>query len=404
MKWRYPLSDIDLGKEEEKAVLKVLRTRWLSTGPITGRFEAAFSRLLGGGYAIAVSNGTAALHLAIACLDLRHGDEVILPSLTFVATANAVLYAGATPVFADIIGTDNFNISPGEIERKITPKTKAIVVMHYGGYPCDMEPILKIARRQKVAVIEDAAHAPGSVYQGRQCGLIGDLGCFSFFSNKNLVTGEGGIVVTGNEKWASKVRRMRSHAMTALSWDKYRGHLSSYDIEELGYNYRMTEIEAALGLVQLGKLERNRKRREKLVKIYRQELEGVEGISIPFSQFSGKFAHHLFPVLVSRDPGDRSSQRRDQWMEKLKKLRIQTSVHYPPIHLFSLYRKRFGTKEGMLPRTEEVSRSEMTLPLHPRMNAEDVKWIVDKMKMVSRTVLLGFIGLLGLLGFNPITQ
>ena len=383
MKWRYPLSDIDLGKEEEKEVLKILRARWLSTGPVTERFETAFSRLLGGGYAIAVSNGTAALHLAIACLDLRKGDEVILPSLTFVATGNAVLYAGATPVFADIVGTDNFNISPEEIEKKITLKTKAILVMHYGGFPCDMEPILKIARKRKIVVIEDAAHAPGSVYEGLKCGLIGDLGCFSFFSNKNLVTGEGGMVVTRSEEWASRIRRMRSHAMTALSWDKYRGHLSSYDIEELGYNYRMTEIEAALGLIQLRKLERNRKRREKLVTIYRKELEGVKGLSIPFGQFRGKFAHHLFSVLVSSDPGDRSSRERDRWMEELKKFRIQTSVHYPPIHLFSLYRRRLGTKEGMLPVTEEVSRREMTLPLHPRMDEEDVRWIAGKIKKIA---------------------
>jgi len=185
IQWRYPLSDIDLGKEEEREVLRVLRSKWLSMGPVTERFEKAFSDYLGGGQAIAVSNGTAALHLALASLGMRGGDEVILPSLTFVATANSVLYAGAKPVFADIVGADDLNISPREIEKKITKKTKAILVMHYGGYPCDMQSILRIAKRRGLYVVEDAAHAPGAEYQGEKCGVPGDVGCFSFFSNKN---------------------------------------------------------------------------------------------------------------------------------------------------------------------------------------------------------------------------
>jgi dTDP-4-amino-4,6-dideoxygalactose transaminase len=378
MKWKYPLSDIDLGKEEEQEVLKVLRSRWLSTGPVTQRFEKTFSEYLGGGYAIAVSNGTAALHLALKSLDLKEGDEVILPSLTFIATANAVLYIGAKPIFADIVSKEDLNISPEEIERKITKKTKAIIVMHYGGYPCDMKAILGIAKRHGLYVIEDAAHAPGAEYQGKRCGFIGDIGCFSFFSNKNLVTGEGGMVVTRNKTWAEKVRRMRSHGMEALSWDKYRGHLSSYDVGGLGYNYRITEIQSALGLVQLKKLDRNNKKRKKLVEVYRQELQEVDKISIPFPKFKGNPSYHLFPILVA------PSIDRNKVMERLKDFGIQTSVHYPPVHLFSLYRKRFGFKMGMLPKTEEVSRREVTLPLHPRMNDEDVKWITKKLKAVIR--------------------
>ena len=376
MKWKYPLSDIDLGKEEEREILKVVRSRWLSTGPVTERFEKAFSKTLGGGYAIAVSNGTAALHLALAGLGIKEGDEVILPSLTFIATANAVLYVGAKPIFADIVSTEDLNISPEEIKEKINKKTKAIMVMHYGGYPCDMKTILRIAKRSGLYVIEDAAHAPDAAYQGRRCGLIGEIGCFSFFSNKNLVTGEGGMVVTRNKAWAEKIQRMRSHGMEALSWDKYRGHLSSYDIRRLGYNYRTTEIQSALGLVQLKKLDRNNRKRKGLVEIYRKELQGVEGISIPFSKFRGNPSYHLFPILLA------PSIHRNKVMERLKDFGIQTSVHYPPVHLFSLYRKRFGYKVGMLPKTEEVSRREVTLPLHPRMKQEDVKWIVKRMKDV----------------------
>jgi dTDP-4-amino-4,6-dideoxygalactose transaminase len=376
MKWRYPLSDIDLGKEEEQEVIRVLRSRWLSTGPETERFEKTFSEYLGGGYAIAVSNGTAALHLTLAGLGIKEGDEIILPSLTFIATANAVLYVGAKPVFVDIASTEDLNISPEEIEKKITKKTKTIMVMHYGGYPCDMKAILGIAKRHGLYVIEDAAHASGAEYQGKKCGLIGDIGCFSFFSNKNLVTGEGGMVVTRNKAWAEKVQRMRSHGMEALSWDKYRGHLSSYDIRGLGYNYRTTEIQSALGLVQLRKLDRNNRKRKRLVEIYRKELQEVEGISIPFSKFRGNPSYHLFPILLA------PSIDRKKVMERLKDFGIQASVHYPPVHLFSLYRKRFGYKMGMLPKTEEVSRREVTLPLHPRMKQEDVKWIVKRMKDV----------------------
>jgi dTDP-4-amino-4,6-dideoxygalactose transaminase len=314
----------------------------------------------------------------LAGLGIKEGDEVILPSLTFIATANAVLYTEATPVFADIVSEENLNISPEEIEKKVTKKTKAIMVMHYGGYPCDMKSILGIAKRCGLYVIEDAAHAPGAEYHGKKCGVIGDIGCFSFFSNKNLVTGEGGMVVTQNQTWAERIRRMRSHGMEALSWDKYRGHLSSYDVGGIGYNYRTTEIQSALGLVQLKKLDRNNKKRRRLVGIYQNEFQKGEKILLPFSKFKGNPSYHLFPILVSR------SIDRNRLMEKLKNFGIQTSVHYPPVHLFSLYRKRFGFKLGMLPKTEEVSRREMTLPLHPRMKVEDVKWIIKRLKEAMR--------------------
>jgi dTDP-4-amino-4,6-dideoxygalactose transaminase len=276
------------------------------------------------------------------------------------------------------VGVDDLNISPREIEKKITRKTKAILVMHYGGYPCDMQSILRMAKRRGLYVVEDAAHAPGAEYQGEKCGVLGDIGCFSFFSNKNLVTGEGGMVVTRNKEWAEKVRRMRSHGMEALSWDKYRGHLSSYDIRGLGYNYRTTEIQSALGLAQLKKLDRNNKTRKNLVEIYRSELQEMKEISIPFSQVKAISSYHLFPILVA------PFVDRNWVMEKLKDFGIQSSIHYPPVHLFSLYRDQFGYKSGDLPKTEEVSGREITLPLHPRLNTRDVKWIAKKVKVVIR--------------------
>ena len=382
VKWKYPLSDIDLGKEEEQEVLKVLRSRWLSTGPVTERFEKTFSKFLGGGEVIAVSSGTAALHLALSSLGLKEGDEVILPSFTFVATANAVLYHRAKPVFADIRGWEDLNISPLEIERKMTRKTKVILVMHYGGYPCNMAAILRLARSHGIPVVEDAAHAPGSVYRGRKCGTIGALGCFSFFSNKNLVTGEGGLVFTRDKTLAERVRTLRSHGMRALSWDKYRGHLSSYDVETLGYNYRTTEIQSALGLIQLKKLKRNNEKRRRLVEVYREELREVPGILVPFLRFNGDYSHHLFPILVKDEKGISASNRRDQLMQELRDQGIQTSIHYPPVHLFSLYRERFGLKKGMLPVTEEVSQGILTLPLHPRMGRVDATRIAQEVKEI----------------------
>jgi dTDP-4-amino-4,6-dideoxygalactose transaminase len=241
-----------------------------------------------------------------------------------------------------------------------------------------MQSILRIAKRHGLYVVEDAAHAPGAEYRGRMCGLIGNVGCFSFFSNKNLVTGEGGMVITQDRKLGEKVRKMRSHGMEALSWDKYRGHLSSYDIKGLGYNYRTTEIQSALGLAQLKKLDGNNKKRKTLVEIYRNELEGVREISIPFSQVKAISSYHLFPVLVA------PAVDRNRVMEKLKDFGIQSSIHYPPVHLFSLYQNQFGYRKGDLPITEEVSQREITLPLHPLLDTGDVKWIAKKVKTVIR--------------------
>ena len=380
MKWRYPLSDIAFGKEEEREVLRVLRSRWLSTGPVTEKFERAFSDFLGGGEAIAVSNGTAALHLALASLGLREGDEVILPSLTFVATANAVLYHRATPVFAEIGGKTDLNISFRDVRKKRSPRTKGIIVMHYGGYPCDMDPILKFAGRHRLFVVEDAAHAPGSEYHGKGCGTLGHAGCFSFFSNKNLVTGEGGMVFTRDPELARKVRELRSHGMKSLSWDKYRGHLAAYDIEELGFNFRTTEIQSALGLVQLRKLLKNNQRRKRLVEVYREELLGIPGVVVPFLHHQGPGAFHLFPVLVDREGEKGEPHPRDRLRQALKESGIQTSIHYPPVHLFSLYRERFGYRSGMLPVTESVSERVLTLPLHPGMRSADARWISRKLR------------------------
>lgn len=370
MEWRIPLSDLDYGPEEEQAALDVIRCRWLTMGAVTQKFERAFSDLLGVKCAFAVSNATEALHLACLALGIGPGDEVIVPSLTFVATANAVLYTNADVCFADIIGVSDLNVSPDSIEKRITPRTKAIVVVHYGGYPCRMPEIMETARRHGLAVIEDAAHAPGASLEGRALGTWGDVGCFSFFSNKNLAVGEGGMLVTNRDDIAEKAGMLRSHGMTTLTWDRYRGHAHSYDVVALGYNYRIDEIRSALGLVQLGKLAVNNARRRNLTERYRTGLQDTcfARIEVPFGDARGEPAYHIFPILLPE------GVERQAFMDSMRKRGVQTSIHYPPTHQFSYYRQRYP---GIcLPITEAIASREVTLPLYPMMGNDDVDCVL----------------------------
>lgn len=370
MTWKIPLSDIAMGCEEDDAVREVLQSRWLSMGPVTEEFEAAFARYLGVKHAFAVSNGTAALHIAHAVLGIGMGDEVVTPSLTFVATANSILYCGAKPVFADIGGKDDLNVSWEEIAAKVTERTRAITVVHYGGYACDMRPIMEIAHDHDLRVVEDTAHAVGAMYRGQKCGTIGDIGCFSFFANKNLSTGEGGMIVTDDDRLAEKIRTMRSHGMTTLTWDRHRGHGYSYDVTNLGYNYRTSEVASALGIVQLRRLEQNNDRRRYIVGRYRRALAGIERITCPFTgRSNGDSSYHIFPVVL---PADLS---RAGFQTALKERGIQTSIHYPPVHLFTYYRRLLGDTQGSLPKTEFVGEHEVTLPLYPGMTDEDLEYV-----------------------------
>jgi dTDP-4-amino-4,6-dideoxygalactose transaminase len=374
------LSDIDFAEEETNEVFKVLKSKWLSMGEITQEFERKFAEFLGVKHAIAVANGTAALHLANNVFGIKEGDEVIVPSLTFVATSNSVIYTGAKPVFADGESNDNFNISPDSIKEKISNKTKGIIAVHYAGYPCDMKSIMEIARENNLFVIEDAAHAPGAKLDGKMLGTIGDIGCFSFFSNKNLVTGEGGMIVTNNDKMAEDIKRKRSHGMTSLSWDRHKGHAFSYDVTTLGYNYRTGNINSALGLCQLKKLKHNNNIRKELANLYKKCLVKVDFLDIPFKKYNGSSSYHIFPVLLNKKTD------REKFMEFLKSKGIQTSIHYPPIHLFSYYRNKFGFKEGMLPITEHIGKNEVTLPLHPLLKKEDIEYISNQVIKFGKTI------------------
>lgn len=371
MSWKIPLFDLDFGDEETRAVVEVLNSRWLTMGERTQEFESAFSAFVDSRHAFAVSNGTTALHLALAAAGIGPGDEVILPSLTFVATANAVLYTGATPVFADIVSTDDLTIDPEAVKALITPNTKAIMVMHYAGFPCHMAEIMGIAKSNNLFVFEDAAHAPGAKINGKSCGTFGVCGCFSFFTNKNMAMGEGGIVATDNDDIAARLKLMRSHGMTSLTLDRYKGHNYSYDVVELGYNYRPTEITAALGMVQLKKLAVNNERRKSISRYYYEKLKNVNGLTVPFMNHPGDSSYHVFPVLLNPE-FDRAD-----FMKTLKEAGIQTSIHYPPIHKFRHHQKLTDSVRSSLATTEDVCQREVTLPLYPFLTKENVDYIVS---------------------------
>ena len=372
MEWRVPLFDLDYGLEENNAVREVLESGWLTMGGVTERFERAFADYLGVRHAIAVSNATVALHLANLALGIGPGDEVIVPSLTFVATANAVGYTGATPVFADVTSEDDLCVSPDSIKAEITPRTKAITVMHFGGHLCDMPAIHDLAKEYGLDVIEDAAHAPGAELDGKKAGNWGDVGCFSFFSNKNLVTGEGGMIVTNREDLAESIRLMRSHGMTSLTLDRHRGKSYSYDVVTLGYNYRIDEIRSALGLVQLRKLDANNERRRSIRERYHSMLQDMEGISLPYLSHRGVSADHLLAILL--DPG----LDRGNFIEAVHARGIQTSIHYPPVHQFTYYRQQGSMPT--LPVTEDVASREVTLPLYPAMDGDNLESVVSAVK------------------------
>ena len=374
MKWKIPLFDLDYNKQEILAVTGVLKRRWLTMGEKVEEFESKFARFVKAKYAVALSSGTAALHLALKSLDVKAGDEVLVPSITFVASVNAVLYCGAKPVFVDSTSLNDFNISVTELEKKISSKTRGIIVVHYGGFLADMDKITRLTRKYDLFVIEDSAHSIGTKSGSKMAGTLGEIGCFSFFSNKNLATGEGGMAVTDNEKLAKRIRLMRSHGMTTPTWERFKAVAFDYDIVDLGYNYRMTEIGAVLGLEQLKKLISNNRKRKAFSKIYIDNLSGVEQILIPFQDYPRDSSHHLFPILLNKKIDRRS------FMQKLKQKGIQTSIHYLPVHKFSYYRKNYPQKPGNLPFSEEIGKREVSLPLHPRMTKEDVLYICQQVK------------------------
>ena len=367
--WKVQLFKLNYDNKEIEAVTEVLESAWITMGQKTRDFEAGFSSLLGhDSKCLAVSNGTAALHLALLALDIKAGDEVITPGLTFIADQNVVTMVGATNVLSDITSRDDWSMAPADIEKKITDKTKAVLVVHYAGFACDMDAICDICKRHNLYLIEDCAHTPGADYKGRPLGTFGDVAAFSFFTNKNLSVGEGGAVVTSDEVLYKKLLGLRSHGMGVPSFDRFKGRAISYDVEIPGLNYRIDEMRAALGLVQLEKLEVANKARQKLVLHYYERLDGQLKINIPFRRFSrGNPNYHIMPILLD------DSIDRLHVIESMKEDGIQTSIHYPEIQEFSAYKDTVNPT----PIAQYVSKHELTLPLYPTMTIEEVDLVCD---------------------------
>ncbi len=392
--YKIPLFDLNFDEAEENAVLETIRSKWISTGPKTMEFENKFASMLNVKHSIALSNCTVALHLAMKLLDIKNGDEVICPSLTFVATANCIRYVDAIPVFADVKSFEDLTIDPEDIERKISLQTKALIVMHYGGFACNMERIMVIAKKYNLKVIEDACHGPLSEYstneifqkksrqavenvnsgielkKARKLGTIGDIGCFSFFSNKNISTGEGGMLVSNNSQYYEKAKLLRSHGMTSLSYERAKGHSTSYDVVDLGYNYRMDDIRSSIGIVQLNKIENDLKKRAEVRKMYIKKLSKIKEIIIPFEKYNEFSSNYIFPIVLKNSTCD----KRDLIRTKLADAGIQTSVHYPAVHKFSFY-KDFHTE---LPKTDYVADNLITMPMYANLKEDDIKYICEQ--------------------------
>ncbi|MFF0458795.1 DegT/DnrJ/EryC1/StrS family aminotransferase [Streptomyces mexicanus] len=373
--WKVPLYRPTLGRAETDAVTEVMHSGWLSTGPTTRRFEEEFAAAAGVEDGVAVSNGTAALHLAFLALGVGPGDEVVLPSLSFVSAAAMVTLCGATPVFADITGEDDLAVDPADVAARITPRTRAVVAMHYGGHAADLPALTRLARRHGLALVEDSAHAPATRSEHGVLGTVGDIGCYSFFATKNLAMGEGGLVVARDTALRERIRRLRSHALSVSAQERHRGGPSVYDVEGFGLNYRPSELACAIGLAQLHALPARQHHRQGIVQRYRAELAELRGLLIPYATRPLEHsAHHLFPVLLP------AGCDRPRLQERLAAAGVQSGVHYPPSHLFTAYRDRFGCRAGDLPVTEGVTARQLSLPLYADMTDDDVDLVVSAVR------------------------
>lgn len=369
MAYKIPLFNLNFDGKEAQAAYDTIQSGWISTGPKCEELEKMFIDMFRVNYAVSMSNCTDALHLCCLVCGVGAGDEVLCPSLTFAASANCIRYAGATPIFCDIVGPDHINIDPKEIEKKITPKTKAILVVHMAGFPCQMDEIMAIAQKHSLKVIEDACHGPLSEYKGKKLGTIGDCAAFSFFSNKNISTGEGGMFISNNKELADKARLLRSHGMTTMSYQRAGGHATAYDIVELGYNFRLDDIHAAIAIEQLKKLPGDLEARLAVRARYVERLSKIANIIVPFADNTEFVSNYIMPIVIKKG----TVEDRDKIREAIHEEGIQTSVHYPAIHRFSIY-KEYG---AVLPQTEYVTDHEITLPMYAALTMEQVDFICD---------------------------
>ena len=367
-------------EDEIAEVVDSLRSGWITMGPKTGKFEEEFSEYIGAKHAVAVNSCTAALHLALKVINLKAGDEVIVPTVTFTATAEVVCYFGAKPVIVDVEkGTQN--IDSAAVERAITGRTKAIIPVHFGGQPCDMDEILSLAERHKLYVIEDAAHAVPAWYGtrsgrvGRKIGTIGDMTCFSFYATKTLATGEGGMVTTENEEWAEKMRIMRLHGISKDAWKRYTGEGSwHYEVVDAGYKYNMTDIQAGLGRAQLRKVERMWERRKTIAQKYSEAFSSLEEIETPIVKEDRETSWHLYVIQLKREA---LTTERSRFMDELRERGITTSVHFIPLHRHPFYRDTFGLTREDFPVAERYYERCVSLPLYVGMTDAESDYVID---------------------------
>jgi len=366
--------------DDVKSVIKVLKSGWLTQGPTILKFEKKLASYVKSKYAVAVSSGTAALHLACLATRIVPGDEVIVPTLSFVATANCVLYCGAKPVLVDVY-EDTLTINVEEAEKKVTKKTKAIIAVDFAGHPADWEKLKKLAQDHKLILIDDAAHALGSRCQSKMIGSIADLTCFSFHPVKTITTGEGGAVTTNNKKNYDRLITLRHHGITKNEnvSKKYGGWF--YEINELGYNYRMTDIQAALGISQLKKIDKFIKIRREIWQKYNKSFDEIRGLTLPIEKKGSFCAWHLYPVRFNQEV---LGIDRKVIFEKLQTEGLGVQVHYIPIHMHDLYRKRFGYKAGDFPVAEQYYKEVLSLPLFPKMANAEINFVVKTLKDAIR--------------------
>lgn len=367
--------------EEINAVLEVLHSGWLTTGPRVKQFETSFARYTGAANAVAVSSCTAALHLALHAIGLGEGDEVILPTMTFASCGEVVLYFGAKPVLVDC-EPNSFHLDAQLVEQAITSRTRAVLPVHYSGHACDMDPILDIACRYGLKVIEDAAHALPSRYKARTIGTIGDITCFSFYATKTLTTGEGGMVTTENPDYADRIRMLSLHGISRDAWRRYSVEGTwRYDIEDIGYKYNLTDLQAALGLAQLQKCESMRARRAALAARYTSALSSLDAFIVPAVPSCVEHAWHLYVLQVNEKV---LNIGRDRVVEELKFRGIGTSVHFIPLHLHSLYQRQCGYRPGQFPNAEKQFSSALSLPLFPGLTFDEQDRVIQALHDIAR--------------------
>ena len=373
-----PYGRQSIGEDDVEAVVEVLRSPWLTTGPKVDEFEQQFAARVGAKYAVAFSSGTAALHGAAFAVGLKPGDEAITSPLTFVATANCVLYQGATPLFADVC-PDTLNIDPERIAERITPKTRAILPVAYGGHPADLDAIMAMAEKHGLTVVEDACHALGAEYHGRRTGRIAHMTVFSFHPVKHLATGEGGMVTTDRADFAGSLRKLRNHGISSDAHQRTALGEWFYDVEFLGFNYRLTDIACALGISQLKKLEANLACRREIVARYAAAFGELPGIGIPREREGVMSAWHLYPIRVE---ADMARVNRNRFFRALRAEKIGVNVHYIPVHLHSYYRERFGYEDGEYPVAERAYEELISLPLFHGMSDQDVNDVIAAVRKV----------------------